>query len=437
MATDPKYLVNTKDLSGKQLEYLYDIAKQSGIANPSAMTTSDITKEIKNETGKSGNTYGGTIGNKTVNQYGYKVVNGQLVPISSGQTAPSTPSTSGLASIGNLANTVLGYATQDPTGGSLINPYNIWQYKAINQGYATQLDALNKGTEQYITTLNNGAEGANAALDNARSNAIDQITRTYDDSARNYYRLYKRQEKDLPEQLSSVGATGGASESAALNLMNNYSDNLYKNEYGRNQQISGLNEDYYNAIAQNSQQLAQQIANAYLNLAESQAQLEGQKADAMGNLWNNLYSQYQSNQQALAEQEQAKSAAALTSRNNSVRENEAERLRQGYTTMHWTDQDGQYHYQITGKKKVSSGSSRSGGSSKPDGYSEKPVQDIVTPVTYDYAYRNALANMYGNSAYGIKANGASDALAYLKKLNTSGRLSEKDTESIIEKLKLK
>ena len=366
MATDPKYLVNTKDLSGKQLEYLYDIAKQSGIANPSAMTTSQITKEIKNETGKSGNTYGGTIGNKTVNQYGYKVVNGQLVPISSGQTAPSTPST-GLASIGNLANAVLGYATQNPSAGSLVNPFNIGQYNAINQGYATQLDALNKGTEQYITTLNNGAEGANAALDNARSNAIDQITRTYDDSARNYYRLYKRQEKDLPEQLSSVGATGGASESAALNLMNNYSDNLYKNEYGRNQQISGLNEDYYNAIAQNSQQLAQQIASAYLNLAESQAQLEGQKADAMGNLWNNLYSQYQANQQALAEQEQAKSAAALTSHNNSVRENEAERLRQGYTTMHWTDQDGNYHYQITGKKKVSSGSSRSGGSSKSGG----------------------------------------------------------------------
>lgn len=348
-------------------------------------------------------------------------------------TTPTTGSTigSGLSAIGNLAGKILGEAAQNPSAGSLVNPYNIGQYKAINQGYAAQLDALNKGTEQYITTLNNGAEGANAALDNARSNAIDQITRTYDDSARNYYRLYKRQEKDLPEQLSSVGATGGASESAALNLMNNYSDNLYKNEYGRNQQISGLNEDYYNAIAQNSQQLAQQIANAYLNLAESQAQLEGQKADAMGNLWNNLYSQYQANQQALAEQEQAKSAAALTSRNNSVRENEAERLRQGYTTMHWTDQDGQYHYQITGKKKVSSGSSKSGGGP------EDTVQDSAPQVTYDYAYRNALANMYGNSTYGIKTNGASDALAYLKKLNTSGRLSEKDTESIIEKLKLK
>lgn len=280
-------------------------------------------------------------------------------------TTPASGSTvgSGLSAIGNLADKILGAAVQNPSAGALINPYNIGQYNAINQGYATQLDALNKGTEQYITTLNNGAEGANAALDNARSNAIDQITRTYDDSARNYYRLYKRQEKDLPEQLSSVGATGGASESAALNLMNNYSDNLYKNEYGRNQQISGLNEDYYNAIAQNSQQLAQQIASAYLNLAESQAQLEGQKADSMGNLWNNLYSQYQANQQALAEQEQAKSAAALTSRNNSVRENEAERLRQGYTTMHWTDQDGNYHYQITGKKKVSSGSSKSGGGS--------------------------------------------------------------------------
>lgn len=436
MATDPKYLVNTKDLSGKQLEYLYDIAKQSGIANPSAMTTSQITKEIKNETGKSGNTYGGTIGNKTVNQYGYKVVNGQLVPISSGQTAPSTPSTSGLASIGNLANAVLGYATQNPSAGSLVNPFNIGQYNAINQGYATQLDALNKGTEQYITTLNNGADGANAALDNARSNAIDQIQRTYDDSARNYYRLYKRNEKDLPEQLSSVGATGGASESAALNLMNNYSDNVYKNEYGRNQQISGVNEDYYNAVAKNSQQLAQQIASAYLNLAESQAQLEGQKADAQGNFWNNMYSQYQANKQAeadaLAKQQEKERLAALSAKNNAMRGDEAARQRQGYTTKGWTDPyTGEYLYSITGKKKT--GGTSIG--SKPGG--SVGGSDTTPQVTYDYAYRNALANMYGNSTYGMKTNGASDALAYLKNLNTSGRLSEKDTKSIIEKLKLK
>ena len=162
----------------------------------------------------------------------------------------------------------------------------------------------------------------------------------------------------------------------------------------------------------------------------------------MGNLWNNLYSQYQANQQAkqqaLAEQAEKERLAALSKKNNATRGDEAARQRQGYTTKGWTDPyTGEYLYSITGKKKESSGSRKSGGSSKSDGDSEKPVQDIVTPVTYDYAYRNALANMYGNSAYGIKTNGASDALAYLKNLNTSGRLSEKDTESIIEKLKLK
>lgn len=364
---------------------------------------------------------------------------------------PATPTTgstvgSGLSSIANLAGKVLGAAVQNPSAGALVNPYNIGQYNAINQGYTAQLDALNKGTEQYITTLNNGADGANAALDNARSSAIDQIQRTYDDSARNYYRLYKRNEKDLPEQLSSVGATGGASESAALALMNKYSDNMYKNEYGRNQQISGVNEDYYNAVAKNSQQLAQQIASAYLNLAQSQAQLEGQKADSMGNLWNNMYSQYQANKQAeadaLAKQQEADAAASLTARNNKVRENEAQRLRQGYTTMHWTDSDGAYHYQITGQKKSSSKSSGSkyggsgSGSSKSGGSGSGSDENTVLQISYDDAYRNALANMYGNSTYGMKTAGASDALAYLKKLNTSGTLSDENTLSIIKKLGL-
>lgn len=292
-------------------------------------------------------------------------------------TTPASGSTvgSGLSAIGNLAGNILGAAAQNPSAGALINPYNIGQYNAINQGYATQLDALNKGTEQYITTLNNGAEGANAALDNARSNAIDQITRTYDDSARNYYRLYKRQEKDLPEQLSSVGATGGASESAALNLMNNYSDNLYKNEYGRNQQISGLNEDYYNAIAQNSQQLAQQIANAYLNLAESQAQLEGQKADAMGNLWNNLYSQYQSNKQAEAQ-------AKIDNWNAMIAEKVAGRTSEGYDPQIWTDASGRNHYTIKGQTSKTD-------IAKANAATDKKIAELRAKGYKVYTYTNA------------------------------------------------
>ena len=430
--TDQKYLLNTKDASGQQLKYLQDIAKQAGVKDYGKMTGTQLTTAIKKKTGTSGNTYGSTIGNKTVKQYGYKVVNGKLVK-----------DPTAFASIGSGAVAfVPGFGDTEFNPGSTEYDMALANYN----NYTANQKLLEDNTNQYITTLNNGAYGANAALDNARSNAIDQISRTYDDSARNYYRLYKRQEKDLPEQLSSIGATGGASESAALNLMNNYSDNVYKNEYGRNQQISGVNDDYYNAVAQNSQQLAQQIANAYLNLGNSQLELNNSYNDSVNSILqymqNKKDEEAKAQAESQAEAEEKKRLAALSKRNNAMRGDEAARQRQGYTTKGWTDPyTGEYNYSITGKQKTGKSSSKSGSSSKDKSSSKGKGSSNggstpVVKVDYNTALRNASAAMYGNSTYGMKANGASDATAYIKGLNKSGKLSDKNTSKLLKQLGL-
>lgn len=351
------------------------------------------------------------------------------------------------------AGSNISFGTTQVAPGMDSRPVNPWGQGmfTINKNYFDNLNASKDAYDKYITTLTGGADGANAALDNARSNAIDQIQRTYDDSARNYYRLYRKQENDLPEQLSSIGATGGASETAALNLLNKYSDNVYRNENGRNDNISDVNAEYYNAVAKNSQQLAQQIAEAYLQQAQYESQLQSQKAEAKANLNSQLlaYQQEQAQQQAAAkaEREEAERLYALSNRNNNVRSNEAERNRQGYTTKSWTDKyTGEYHYRITGKKKVanSSGSSKNSSSSGKSGSSGRnsgsgdTVPDLpITPtMSYDYALRNAAANMYGNSAYGMKTAGAADATAWLKKQVDSGKLSESNARKVLKQLGL-
>ena len=57
-------------------------------------------------------------------------------------------------------------------------------------------------------------------------------------------------------------------------------------------------------------------------------------------------------------------------------------------------------------------------------------------VDYNTALRNASAAMYGNSTYNMKANGASDATAYIKGLNKSGKLSDKNTSKLLKQLGL-
>ena len=221
--------------------------------------------------------------------------------------------------------------------------------EAYNSGYNSAMGEVDGMIQAAISPIQqmyaNMQSQQNAALQNANKLNQEHINSNYDNSAREYYRLYKTQQKQLPETLSRLGVTGGASESSQLKLLNSYSDNLYKNESARNNQLAGVNADYNNQIAKNSINAANTMANSYLQLAQQQLSYKRQDEQA--------------EKEAKAEAQAAAEKSSLVSRNNKVRENEAARQRQGYTTTHWTDSDGYYHYQITGKKKTSSSGSSS------------------------------------------------------------------------------
>lgn len=221
--------------------------------------------------------------------------------------------------------------------------------EAYNSGYNSAMGEVDGMIQAAISPIQqmyaNMQSQQNAALQNANKLNQEHINSNYDNSAREYYRLYKTQQKQLPETLSRLGVTGGASESSQLKLLNSYSDNLYKNESARNNQLAGVNADYNNQIAENSINAANTMANSYLQLAQQQLAYKRQDEQA--------------EKEAQVQAQAAAEKASLSSRNNKVRENEAARQRQGYTTTHWTDSDGYYHYQITGKKKTSSSGSSS------------------------------------------------------------------------------
>ena len=418
MASNKPYLADTwKNASASTIEALYDIANQAGVKNDSnTMSTFDLTEAIKKATGTSGNTYGGTIGNKTLNQYGYQVdKNGNITKMTTAQTGAAVAPTVNASGMNIPGTSFYVPATAEGVDAHKLGTFNY-------ENYLQGLDTLNQGYDSYVTQLQSGAGNANAALEEARSNALAGIKSTYDDSARNYYRLYKTMEKELPEQLSSIGATGGATESAALRLMNNYSDNLYKNETARNQDINGLNQDYNDAIAKNSMQLAQQIADAYLQKAQA---VQGMQA-GFAQSQQDVYNSYMQNAAAqAAAQEEAQAAAALTARNNKVHAQEAERQRQGYTTVHWTDADGAYHYQISGNSKKKSDVGSGGGSdSKP----AEPTQSAL----YDYVYRTANSHANGRGDDG-RTSGNVAALNYI---NNSSLITPTEKKQMAKELGL-
>lgn len=304
-----------------------------------------------------------------------------------------------------------------------------------NEGYNSAMGEVDGMIQAAISPIQqmyaNMQSQQNAALQNANKLNQEQINSNYDNSAREYYRLYKTQQKQLPETLSRLGVTGGASESSQLKLLNSYSDNLYKNESARNNQLAGVNADYNNRIAKNSINAANTMANSYLQLAQQQLAYKRQDEQAK--------------EEAKAEAQAAAEKSSLVSRNNKVRENEAARQRQGYTTTHWTDSDGYYHYQITGKKKTSSSGSSSkkkarvtysGGSNSGSNSnntvnttkkSDTSYNDVLNQARMRLNYKASGNNRITNQLYG-----ATGALNYIR---NSG-LSEAQQKKIAQELGL-
>ena len=332
--------------------------------------TAAALSQYKKDTGGS-NSYGNSVGNETLQKlYGTSTSNN-----TSSSSIPSSAYSGGTSgAVPDAYKTVPGTDYTLPINNS-DGIYAYDQIFASQNNLQNTLGGLENAYGGYVTQLQSGANNANAALESARQNALAGIKSTYDDSARNYYRLYKTQEKELPEQLSSIGATGGATESAALRLMNSYSDNLYKNEAARNKDTNLLNEDYYNAVAKNSSQLASQLASAYM-------QLEQEKINAQNNAYNQQASIYQQYLDNLASQQSANASRSLATANANTDAQIASLKAAGYKVYTYTDADGYKQYTVgdsTSKKKVVDDS--------------EPKED-PKPVSDDYNYYKSVASAH-------------------------------------------
>lgn len=166
---------------------------------------------------------------------------------------------------------------------------------------------------------------------------------TYDNNARQRYINYKQGENKLPEDLSNLGVTGGATESAIIDLKNAYGSQLGANELARNQALAAADQGFAQTQAEQQFSLGNSLADAYYQQAKSKQEQEANEAEAVA---------------------ASKRQASINAKNNDTHSREVKRLDQGYNSKHWTDSDGIYHYRIFGtptKKASTSPSKPSGG----------------------------------------------------------------------------
>lgn len=163
------------------------------------------------------------------------------------------------------------------------NPNAIYSLGGVD--YAVSGDKIEEGMDRndvyngYSSRMNDADDRYRTDMRSGTDIAEEQAKRDYDNAANDLYKLYRTNQNKLDETLSARGVTGGTSETANLGLMNNYASNLSASEQNRLKVNAQLEQDYYNKVASNSMNVANQIADAYLNLAREQVSRDEYVAD--------------------------------------------------------------------------------------------------------------------------------------------------------------
>lgn len=161
-------------------------------------------------------------------------------------------------------NTPVTQAVKSNVPLSASNPYESMMDTVQNRydDFEDQIEAMNAASvKQGVNRLESQRSGINS---------------TYEDSAKQAYINYLRQQYQMPETLAAQGINGGATETAALGLTNNYNNSLTSINNEKSKAITTLDNSIVDLKNTGDLQTAQQILqnsqsalNAYQSLMQS------------------------------------------------------------------------------------------------------------------------------------------------------------------------
>lgn len=260
-------------------------------------------------------------------------------------SASTVSNSGGVSSSGGAGNSSANRSVSYSTGGNYADQLKALydqQQQKLNEYQQAQNTAAQNAYSKNLAALQSAYNGKMANLDNSLQNAKSQLASSYnaskksinDDAAKAMQEAYVNRmmsQKNLQQQLSAQGLSGGASESAIAGLINNYGNARNNIDTTRNHNLSSLEQTYTQNLADLMQNYYNAKSAADENRLNYQMQLENTLANnataSYGNLYNamsNLDAGYLSAMQdALANQAsyQAQANTASNTVNNVTTEN--------------------------------------------------------------------------------------------------------------------
>lgn len=169
------------------------------------------------------------------------------------------------------------------------------QREAAQNAYNNGMNSLNSAYNSQLTSLANNLSEAKNQLLNSYNLSKNNINQDAEGSLRQAYINHMLSQKNLGQQMSALGLSGGATETTLANMLNNYGNARNNINTTAANNLANLEGKYNDSISQAQQAYNSAVANANLQKAQYAMQLENALASNQISALNNYQNLLQNN----------------------------------------------------------------------------------------------------------------------------------------------
>lgn len=199
--------------------------------------------------------------------------------------------------------------------------------EAAQAAYDRNMAALGSAYQNQLSGLKQNYESTLGTLENDYNQGVDGVNKQADNAQQQAYINYMMSKRDLGQQMSAQGLSGGAAESTLAGLYNEYGNSRNTIDSGRNDNLASLRNSYDSSKASALQSYNGQLSDAEAAKLAYEMQLEQNLANAIADaasvnydqqfaLSQNYLSQLSDIQQAQAAATQKASAQSYSAGNS-------------------------------------------------------------------------------------------------------------------------
>lgn len=193
---------------------------------------------------------------------------------SGGGSSRSSSAGSSSTNLANAYNALLAAYRQND-----YSDYLAQMREAAQNAYDRGMGALNSAYDSQLSSLKDNLSETRNQLTNQYNRSLNNINKDAESSLRQAYINKMFSQKNLGQQMSALGLSGGATESTLANMANNYGNARSNINTVRNKNISDLEGNYSDNLSQAMQAYNSAVASANLQRAQQAMSLENALAN--------------------------------------------------------------------------------------------------------------------------------------------------------------